>query len=80
MTTANDDEVEKSSQVQHMGVTFGNATTVLAWLGPNANEDDLALRSLKCFWKLDPLMAKAITEPELTTMDLGRLEAFFSKA
>ena len=37
---------EKSIQVQRMGNIFASATLVIAWLGPAADESDLALREL----------------------------------
>ncbi|KAI3331688.1 HET-domain-containing protein [Xylariaceae sp. AK1471] len=41
------DEVEKSAQVNRMGKIFKSASIVVAWLGPSENESDLALRKLQ---------------------------------
>jgi hypothetical protein len=40
------DMLEKTEQVQQMGAIFERASLVLAWLGPAADESDLALKKL----------------------------------
>jgi hypothetical protein len=40
------DNVEKSHQIAHMGSIYGNATRVIAWLGPNQDQSDLAVHLL----------------------------------
>jgi hypothetical protein len=45
---------EKSIQVQRMGGIFASAALVLAWLGPAADESDLALQELESFYNSLP--------------------------
>lgn len=43
------DEVEKSEQMQQMRQVYSQATSVVAWLGPTADQSDLAMHWIEQF-------------------------------
>lgn len=67
-----EDDLEKSAQVQQMGSIYSAALFVLAWLGPAADESDLALKAMAHIGQV------CIEMPDHLT--IRRRYEFFSKA
>ena len=60
---------EKSHQVQRMGTMFRGATTVFAWLGPANNTSAIAMQRVKTSSKIaQSLQIRSVTRPESQTM------------
>lgn len=66
------DDPEKGAQVQHMGIIYSTALFVLAWLGPTADESDLALKTMAHIGQVCVKMPDHLT--------VKRRYEFFSKA
>jgi hypothetical protein len=73
---------EKSIQVQRMGDIFASAALVLAWLGPAADESDLALQALEIFYNSLPETLGefgTIYRETYSVLPLVSIDAFFDR-
>jgi hypothetical protein len=73
---------EKSIQVQRMGGIFASAALVLAWLGPAADESDLALQELESFYKSLPESLKEVGDSHkeaYSALPLVAIDTFFNR-
>lgn len=74
---------EKSVQVQRMGEIFASAALVIAWLGPAADESDLALQALQNYWENDSRLSEELrhTDDEMyTVLPLQSINALFNRS
>ncbi|KAH8628999.1 hypothetical protein IG631_16256 [Alternaria alternata] len=76
------DSNEKSVQVQRMGNVFASAVVVIAWVGPAADNSDLALQELERYSEdIDDSSYKSLTDvrQRFATLPFASIEAFLAR-
>jgi hypothetical protein len=75
---------EKSIQVQRMGNIFASAVMVIAWIGPAADDSDLALQELEIYGKDNsiPLSISQLRKSHgerIAALPVGAIKALFAR-
>jgi hypothetical protein len=73
-------DVEKSFQVQRMGSIYQSAAMTLAWLGPAADESDLAFQELRDFFRQQtPARFREASQAEVKGFLSARVANLFAR-